>query len=94
MLKVKRIAPTPAHCSVKLESVTVMESRHGMGKMLNFEVFEDVVHVQYVRTSTLSTVCYACNCMIFCWKMAKHGHNTTVKKCMLCREADISVKTI
>ncbi len=80
MLKVKRTAQTPACRSVKLESVTVMEPRLWRGTCL-FEVFEDIVHVQYVGTSTLSTVCYACNCIIFCWKMAKPtSHNTIVKR--------------
>lgn len=65
MLKVKRTAQTPACHSVKLESVTVMEPRLGRGKMSFFEVFEDVVHLQCVGANTLSTVCYACNCMIF-----------------------------
>lgn len=67
---------------MKLESVTVLEPRLcSEGGNAFFEVFEDIVHVQYVGTSTLSTVCYACNFIIFCWKMAKQtSHNTIVKR--------------
>lgn len=65
MLKVKRRAPTPAHRSVKPESVTVMQTRLRTRK------------ISWMLLSTGPTILS----VLFPAVTAKHGHMTSVYIC-------------